>query len=87
MTFSDEYADVLLPFLEQYKSAKNEKERKAIGRDAADALTESRNLREDEAHDLPKELQTVCLVLILCFLFYSTDFYEFRRSFDIFKVL
>ena len=59
MTFSDEYADILLPFLDEYKSAKNEKARKAVGRKAADALTESRDLREDEAHDLPKELQTV----------------------------
>jgi len=60
MTFTDDYAEVLSPFVDNYKTAKNEKERKAVLRNAADAVSESRNLREDAAEDLPKDLQTVC---------------------------
>jgi hypothetical protein len=60
MTFTEDYAEVLSPFVENYKTAKNEKERKAVLRNAADAVSESRNLREDAAEDLPKDLQTVC---------------------------
>ena len=63
MTFSDNYADVLLPFVEKYKMSENEKARKVVVRNAADAVRESRNLREDDSVDLPKDLQTVCLVL------------------------
>lgn len=63
MTFSDNYADVLLPFVEKYKTSENEKARKVVVRNAADAVRESRNLREDDSVDLPKDLQTVCLVL------------------------
>jgi hypothetical protein len=62
MTFSNDYADILLPFVENYKTAKNEKARKVVVRNAANAVTESRNLREDAAEDLPKDLQTVCLL-------------------------
>ena len=85
MTFSDDYTDVLLPFVEKYKMAENEKARKVVVQNAADALTESRNLREDEAVDLLKDLQTVCLVLYSCF--FLTDFYEFRPSLNISKGL
>ena len=63
MTFSDNYADVLLPFVEKYKTSENEKARKVVVRNAADAVRESRNLHEDDSVDLPKDLQTVCLVL------------------------
>lgn len=62
MPFSDDYADVLLPFVENYKKAQNDKTRKMVVQNAADAVSESRNLREDSAVDLPKELQTVCSV-------------------------
>jgi hypothetical protein len=72
MTFSDEYGDLLTPFVENYKAAKNDKERKVVVRNAADALAESKNLQEDQEVDLPKDLPTVCFVLYSYFL--STDF-------------
>jgi hypothetical protein len=65
MTFSEEYATVLSPFLEQYKKANNAKERKAVLQSAADAVTETSNLREEKAAELPKHLPKVCLYLII----------------------
>jgi len=65
MTFSEYYSEVLLPFIERYKTAKNDKERKAVSRNAAEAVKKSHDLREDEAMDLPKDLETVCLSFIL----------------------
>ena len=65
MTFSEEYATVLSPFLEQYKKANNEKERKAVLRSAADAVTETSNLREEKAAELPKDLEKVCPFIII----------------------
>jgi hypothetical protein len=64
MAFSDDYADVLSPFINEYKTAKNEKARKAVLRNAADAVSKSANLREEETVDLPKDLKTVCLFFI-----------------------
>ena len=58
MTFSQLYSTVLTPFVQKYKEAKNEKGRKAIVNDAADAVKLSKDLLED-ADDLPKDLQTV----------------------------
>jgi hypothetical protein len=65
MTFSEEYATVISPFIDQYKTANNEKERKTVLRNAADAVTESANLREDKAAELPKDLLRVCLFIII----------------------
>jgi hypothetical protein len=65
MTFSEEYATVISPFLEQYKNANNEKERKGVLRSAADAVTETSNLREEKTAELPKDLQKVCLSIII----------------------
>jgi hypothetical protein len=59
MTFSEDYAEVLSPFVENFKTAKNEKARKEVLLNARVALLESRNLREDATDDLPKDLQTV----------------------------
>jgi hypothetical protein len=61
MTFSEDYSEVLTPFVEIYSSAKNEKERKAVLGNAADAVKTSHDLREDKAIDLPKDLQKVCI--------------------------
>ena len=69
MAFSDDYADILLPFVEKYKTAKNEKARAAVVKNATDAVSKSLNLREGEAVKLPKDLPTVRIFLILC-LFY-----------------
>jgi hypothetical protein len=59
MAFSEDYGGILLPFVEKYKSAKNEKARKAILKTAADAVSKSRDLLEDDATELPKDLPTV----------------------------
>lgn len=65
MTFSDDYASILLPFVEEYKAAKNDKGRKAVLKNAADAVSKSRNLREDNVTELPKDLPTVCDFIFL----------------------
>jgi hypothetical protein len=77
MTFTEGYATILLPFVEEFKKAKNENARKAVVRNAADAVSKSGDLSEDGGDDLPKDLKTVCFFHSKCF---STDFYEFRLS-------
>jgi hypothetical protein len=77
MTFTEDYAATLLPFIEQYIKAKNENARKAVVQNAADAVSKSGELREDGADDLPKDLKTVCYFLFKVF---STYFYKFRLS-------
>jgi hypothetical protein len=62
MSFSKIYAPVLSPFIEKYKMAKNEKERKAVKTMAVDAVLKSRDLLEDQGIDLPKDLDAVCLI-------------------------
>jgi len=62
MTFSKTYAAVLSQFINKYLDAKNEKARKAVVNQAAEAVRESKALLED-AEDLPKGLQTVRLRL------------------------
>ena len=64
MTFTNDYSIVLSPFVVEYKSAKNEKGRKAVVKDAADAVMRSKELQEDGGEDLPKDLQTVCFFSI-----------------------
>lgn len=59
MTFSEDYGGILLPFVEKYKAAKNEKARKAVLKTAADAVLKSRDLLEDDVTELPKDLPTV----------------------------
>jgi hypothetical protein len=59
MTFSKIYAAVLSQFINTYVDAKNEKARKAVVNQAAEAVRESKALLED-AENLPKGLQTVC---------------------------
>jgi hypothetical protein len=60
MTFTKEYGSILLPFVNQYKAAKNENGRKAVVKSAADAVASSRDQLEDKGADLPKDLPTVC---------------------------
>jgi len=62
MTFSKTYAAVLSQFINKYLDVKNEKARKAVVNQAAEAVRESKALLED-AEDLPKGLQTVRLRL------------------------
>lgn len=69
MTFTEDYAAVLLPFVEEYKKSKNGNARKAIVQNAADAVSKSGDLREDGAEDLPKDLKTVCYFSFKVFLY------------------
>jgi hypothetical protein len=68
MAFTDDYADILSPFIEQYQTAKNDKERKALAQNAAEAVRKSRDLGEDTTVNLPKDLEKVCLSFVF-FLF------------------
>ena len=65
-TFTKTYCAILSPFVEPFKEATTEKEKKALIKDAVDAVKKSKALLED-AEDLPKDLVAVCLFLILCF--------------------
>lgn len=65
MNFSKAYGSILLPFVNEYKAAKNEKGRNAVVKNAVDAVTEGKNLLEDEGIDLPKDLKTVHFFFIL----------------------
>lgn len=62
MSFSNVYGSLLSPFIQKYKDAKNEKGRRAVVANAADATRKSRDLLEDKGVDLPKDLQRVCLL-------------------------
>jgi hypothetical protein len=62
MAFSDVYASILLPFVKNYSAAKNDKERKAVVNHAAEAVTNSKNLMEQDGFHLPKDLKTVCIL-------------------------
>jgi hypothetical protein len=86
MTFSEVYASVLSPFVKNYVAAKNEKGRKAVVSNAADAVRKSRNLFEDKGDFLPKSLEPVCLLFFSLTL--STDsHHDFRLSFAISNVV
>lgn len=69
--FVDVYSEVLLPFLEGYKQAKNEKTRAHFVKDAREAVLKSNAVEEDRAINLPKDLKTVgvlnhsCCLLLL----------------------
>lgn len=60
MSFADYYGTILEPFVKQYAEASNEKGRKGVLKNAADALRTGRDLMEDKGVDLPKDLPAVC---------------------------
>jgi hypothetical protein len=64
MSFGKVHGNVLSPFVQEFKTAKNKKEVKEVIKNAADALLKSRETLEDASDDLPKDLQAV-----------STNFY------------
>ena len=67
MTFSKIYSNIILPFIKQYKAAKNDKGRNVVIANVAEAVKKSRETLEDKGIGLPKDLQIVCLFfLILC---------------------
>jgi hypothetical protein len=63
MAFTEEYASILSPFVQKYKTANNGKARAELLKNAADAVSKSKDLREDNATELPKDLLTVCPLL------------------------
>lgn len=60
MTFSDNYGNILSPFVQKYKLAKNEKGRDGVLNDAVEAVRKGGELLENKGSDLPKDLRTVC---------------------------
>jgi hypothetical protein len=64
MPFRNEYGTILSPFVENYRAAKTDKDKKSIVKNAADAVLASKNELEREGKPLPKDLQTVCNSLI-----------------------
>lgn len=68
MAFGDIYCNILLPFVESYKLATNQKNRAVIIKNAAEAVVKSRHLLEDTGIDLPKDLNTVRPLLFCIYL-------------------
>jgi hypothetical protein len=65
MAFADVFGNILKPFVNSYKEASNQQNRGTVIRNAADAVAKSRDLLEDPAIGLPKDLKTVCPKFIL----------------------
>lgn len=61
MAFSKHYANVLLPFVQKYEDAKNLSGRAEVLKNAAEAVSKSKEMMEDEGAlaDLPKDLKAV----------------------------
>jgi hypothetical protein len=59
MAFSKQYANVLLPFVQKYQDAKNEKGRAGVLKGAAEAVSKSKETMEVGGADLPKDLKAV----------------------------
>jgi len=59
MSFGKVYCNILSPFLKEYKSVKNQKERKGVINNAAEALLKTRETLEDGMDDLPNDLKGV----------------------------
>jgi hypothetical protein len=85
MAFVDEYSKVLSPFLKKYKDAENEKQRKAVLKNAADAVTESKDLFEGKGVALPKDLQAVLSFFLSFFFSFLNIFLYFSPSLVISK--
>ena len=66
MAFSKDYADILFPFVEKYKTVKNTKARTEVLKNTATTISQSRDVssREDNVTELPNDLQMVHLSLI-----------------------
>jgi hypothetical protein len=62
MSFTDLYINVLAPFIQNFRDASNQKERKSVVKNAADAVVNSRLRMENKGADLPNDLEKVCLI-------------------------
>jgi hypothetical protein len=72
MSFTQAYSKILSPFLKRFQEAENEKLRKSVLKNAAEAVVRSRDLLEDKG-DLPKDLEKV-LFILFCFFAVSMSF-------------
>jgi hypothetical protein len=70
MSFSKTYGNVITPFVKQYEQAKNEKQRKTVLNNAADAVQKSKLLLENE-ENLPKDLPNVRIYYIIGVLLFT----------------
>jgi hypothetical protein len=62
MALSKVFHTLLAPFLEKYRKETNNKGKSNVVKDAADAVSKSRDMLEDGV-DLPKDVQTVNISL------------------------
>jgi len=83
MAFTDDFKTVLAPFLKKYAVAKNETERKRVAKNAVEAVSKSKDLLEEKEVDLPKDLETVCLPILLSKSVLSNQYHYFRPLFAI----
>ena len=70
MTFTQAYRKILLPFVKNYKNAKNKKVQKGVVETATNTILNSQNLLEEQGLDLPQDLKAMCpplLSLLLSF--------------------
>lgn len=65
MSFTQVYGNILAPFVENYKNAKNEKARKGVVETATNAVLNSKNLLEEKGLELPHDLKAVCRSLLI----------------------
>jgi hypothetical protein len=79
MSFGKNFGKILSPFKEEYKGAKNQKERNAVLKNAADALLKYKETLEDGDVDLPSDIQTVGAFFLSSSVFLKF-IYDFRLS-------
>jgi hypothetical protein len=60
MAFDNEICEILVPFVDNYKEAGNQKKRKEVIKNASEAVRKSRESLEDRDVFLPKNLSLVC---------------------------
>lgn len=65
MSLSKTFCNLLSPFVESYKEAKNQKELKSIIKNAVDAVLDNRDMME-EPGELPSDLPTVSSLIGSC---------------------
>jgi hypothetical protein len=65
MSFTQAYGSILLPFIQNYKDAKNEKAWNGVVETATNAILNHRNLLEEQGLDLPQNLKAVCPTTLL----------------------
>ena len=82
MTFTQAYGKILLPFVQNYKSAKNEKAWKGIVETATNAILNSQNLLEEQGLDLPQDLKAVCSTLLFLLLSFPLTMNDKYRPSD-----